>query len=89
MTNIKIAAAARRAGLAGLMGAVSAATVIGFAGAAHADPIMLGPGPAKECWQGKQHLGDCTLMSAAMAIGGAKGLKEMPTELQMLELSQA
>jgi uncharacterized protein YvpB len=36
MTNTKIAAAARRAGLAGLLGAAAAATVVGFAGAAHA-----------------------------------------------------
>jgi Peptidase_C39 like family len=95
MTNIKIAAAARRAGLAGLMGAVAAATVIGFAGAAHADPPadphhhggrMYGnPTAAAPYCQKQTRDGDCALMAVADVVGQIKGRDQEPTEDEMLK----
>jgi len=85
MTNIKIAAAARRAGLTGLMGAVAAATVIGFAGAAHAAPPAHPHVDPAACLLRQLGDEDCGPASLAMLIGLKKGVKNMPKVLQVVE----
>jgi Peptidase_C39 like family len=79
----KIAAATRRAGLAAVLAAGAAATVVGFAGAAHAAPAagMYGnPAAAARHWQ-RQHESDCAEMSVADVVGEITGHE--PTEQQI------
>jgi hypothetical protein len=92
MSNTKIAAAARRATLAGLLGAAATATVIGFAGAANAAPgtpspnanhelgMYGNPAAAARYWQ-KQHDSDCAEMAVADVVGEITGHE--PTEQQI------
>jgi hypothetical protein len=100
MTNTfstKIAAAARRAGLAALLGASATATVIGFAGAAHAAPgtpvpnanpvvgMYGNPAAAAPYWN-LQHYGDCGLMATADVVGQIT--HHEPTEQQIIALAE-
>ena len=96
MTNTKIAAAARRAGLAGLLSAAAAATVVGFAGAAHAAPAagpqgdpagkMYGDPAAAAPYWWKQHASDCGEMAVADVVGEMTGRE--PTEQQVTALAE-
>jgi hypothetical protein len=96
MTNIKIAAAARRTGLAGLIGAAAAATVVGFAGAAHAEPPagphnggrMHGNPAAAVPYCHPQSGADCALMAVADVVGEIKGREQEPTEENILQVAQ-
>lgn len=89
--SAKIAAATRRAVLASVLGAGVTATVVGFAGAAHAaqaagpsfnpaDGMYGNPTAAARYWQ-RQHESDCAEMSAADVIGEITGHE--PTEQQI------
>ena len=87
MADIKIIAAARKAGQAALLGAAAAAAVIGFAGAAHAAPdtvpnvTMYGnPTEAAQRWR-HQHLEDCGPMSAADVVGQMTGKEPSETAI--------
>jgi hypothetical protein len=87
--STKIAAAARRAGLATVLGAGAAATVVGFAGTAHAAPAdgMYGdPGAAAPYWR-PQHDNDCAEMAAADVIGEITG--QEPAEEQITALAKS
>ena len=88
--NTKLAAAGRAAALAGLISAAAAAAMVGFAGAAHADPLnktgMYGnPGAAAPYW-GRQKLDDCVEMSVADVVGQITGHE--PAEQQIDQLAQ-
>ena len=91
--STKFAAAARRGGLAAVLGASAAATVVGLAGAANAAPTasvpdvnhelgMYGnPAAAAPYWR-FQHEGDCALMAIADVVGQITGHE--PTEQQII-----
>ncbi len=84
----------RRAGLAAMLGAVAAASTIGFAGAAHAAPHPDGngggqmygdPGAAASFWR-RQHGSNCGEMAVADVIGEVTGRE--PGEQQIDDTAQ-
>jgi hypothetical protein len=95
--STKIAAAARTAKHAALLGAATAASVLGFAGAAHSGPPagpedspvdgMYGdPAAAAPYWR-LQHYNDCAEMAAADVVGQITGLE--PTEEQITDVAKS
>jgi hypothetical protein len=95
--STKFTAAARTAGLAAVLGATAAASLVVFAGAAHAAPSVptpninyeLGmwgdPAAAAPYWR-QQHEGDCGEMAAADVIGQVTGHE--PTEQQIIAVAE-
>jgi Peptidase_C39 like family len=84
----------RKAGLAAMLGAVAAASTIGFAGVAHAAPRpdltgggqMYGdPGAAAAYWR-RQHGSNCGEMAVADVVGEVTGRE--PTEQQIDDTAQ-
>jgi hypothetical protein len=84
MNNIKIVAAARRVGQAGLLAAAAATALVGFAAAAHAGTdtpapnatpgVTMSGNPTEAAqWWRHQHLEDCGPMSAADVVGQMTG----------------
>jgi hypothetical protein len=89
-----VAPASRKAGLAAVLGGLAAASVIGFAGAAHAAPAPnVGHGPkmygdpaaAAPFWR-RQHGSDCGEMAVADVVGLVTGNE--PTEQQIQNVAE-
>jgi len=84
-----VAAVSRRTGLAAMLGAVAAASMIGFAGVAHAAPrpdlngggqLYGDPGAAASYWR-RQHGSNCGEMAVADVVGQVTGRE--PAEQQI------
>jgi len=97
MRNTKIAAAAHRAGLAGLLATAAAATVVGFAGSAQAAPAagpngnhgkMYGdPVAAAPYWRPQHLVDDCAELAIADVVGQIT--HHEPTEQEILEVAKS
>jgi predicted double-glycine peptidase len=94
MSLAKIAASARRAGLATVLAAAATATVVGFAGAAHAATSdsnhpggMYGnPAAAAPYWREQTNDSDCGEMAVADVVGQVTGNE--PTEKQITAVAE-
>ena len=94
MSLAKIAASARRAGLATVLAAAATATVVGLAGAAHAATPggnhpggMYGnPAAAAPYWRYQTNDSDCGEMAVADVVGQVTG--DEPTETQVTTVAE-